>query len=568
MALTPAQVQQYRTQYGLDKGSVLPSQKATKVSGLPVSANASAGDNDLSSKLEERIQGFKAAATPVQPKVILPPKSTTNTKEGFMNSDGVKIAKALVSSEQGLAKDIAAAFGKPHISGTDLKTAVDSSSALIAQAKKFPQGDPRRRDLLAKAAALDKQTGDMASGNAANIPSNEKALGDVGGVALDVLSAGSYSGVGAEAKSVVTGLKTGKAFELAGETGKLVTKAPAVVTAVTKAGEKAVGASKGFVQGFKSGVKVGAPISGAYGITHGMQEDKSLKGVLVEGLESAAVGGVTAGVVSGVAGAIKGKANALPMEQKKTALEAIVPKPKELTPTEYAEMVRQGRVTPKTALGGTKIIPSKTEIDLADKYTHVLQSKDPVKNMDSVMSSIQKEDAIVGDYLRSKPIIYNTGELRNSLQKGVEGITDIMVPDQRNVQKLKDSIINGLIESLDKNNLEDLWIKRKAFDQMIDSQINAFGGSPTLKKEISRGVRDAAQDFITSKLGNDKYSTSMKVMRDMFRISDLLETKAVKEKGASMLQLWIKANPGKAAALKWIIPSVAGGAVGSELLLH
>lgn len=316
----------------------------------------------------------------------------------------------------------------------------------------------------------------------------------------------------------------------------------------------------------KSGAKVGAIAGGVTGLGTELQKDKTTvtgvaKSTALGALTGAAIGGITAAAGKGIQSLSKESRTArFTQKADERALNSIVPTPKELTPTEYADMLRSGRVTPKTTLGTAQIVPTKQETTLAGKFKDLLQSKDPVSNTNSVLGKISEIDKSVGDYLQSKKIIYNTGELKNALSKSIENITDITVPNEKGLERVKQDVVDTLVNDLKSNDLRSLWQARKSFDQLIKNRLNAYGGTPTLKKEVARGVRNAAQEFITNKLGNDTYKVAMKDMSQLFDLADLVDNKAVRERSQSAIKAWIARNPAKYNLVKWAL----GGTVAYE----
>lgn len=229
------------------------------------------------------------------------------------------------------------------------------------------------------------------------------------------------------------------------------------------------------------------------------------------------------------------------LSAEEKAYEAISPSTTELTPTEYKELLAKKKILPKTKTQPASYVLSKEEKEIAKKYAPLLQSNDPVENSIAVMEDIARKDAEVGVFLRENNNIFNDGELKNFLTKEMKDITDITVDDDKlDAKKLQ--MIENFIAGLPKNNMEELWMNRKAFDQYIEK---AFSGSPTLTKELKKGLRNGVQDFIAARTPEGVYKQSMKDMRQLFDIEDVVSTRAVKERGDSGIQKWIKDNPTK-----------------------
>lgn len=321
----------------------------------------------------------------------------------------------------------------------------------------------------------------------------------------------------------------------------------AVVGKATKA-LKGAGALKGAATG-----AVGGGIEGAaQGAAQALQDEGDISDVLMGAVKGGTIGAVTGGVVGGVVGKVTDKVGkAAKIEQK--AIDAVTPRTGELTPTQYKELLRQNKITPKTTLSPSKYIMSESEQAVAKKYAPLLQSKDPVKNSINVIDEISKKDKEVGTFLRENNGIFNGGELKNYIFDKLADISDITVPEGR-LNKLKQTMVENFIVGLKKNDQYSLWEARKAFDQKIEK---AFSGSPTLQKEIKRGFRNAVQDFIAENTPDEVYKTKMKEMTELFRLEDVLGVKASTEKGRNKIATWIKKNPGKAK-----IAAVAAGLYG------
>lgn len=247
-------------------------------------------------------------------------------------------------------------------------------------------------------------------------------------------------------------------------------------------------------------------------------------------------------------------------------LEAITPRATELTPTEYGDLLRKGKITPKTATQEAKYVLSEAEKATAQKYSHLLNTGDPVRNMDNVLKDIVTKDEAVGKYLETKTTeIWSKARFKKSLLKELEAVDDVMIPEAR-LAKAKQNLVSQFVDSLPKKaTLKDLWEARKNFDQTIERELRAFSGSPTLKKEMAKSLRNAVQDFISDSTGEAVYKDAMKDMRELFNISDILETKAMKEKGLSGLRAWMKANPQQTKAAKLFLGILGAGTAGAVI---
>lgn len=251
-----------------------------------------------------------------------------------------------------------------------------------------------------------------------------------------------------------------------------------------------------------------------------------------------------------------------------SALDAITPRAEKLSPTEYEELARKGKISPRTGTKPGSYILDENEKNLAQKYSGLLQDKDPIKNLTTLTEEIIRKDSLVETYLKSQlptATAFNDKELKSYLMNKLEPITDISVPSESRLLKAKKDLVDTFVNKLDKNDMPTLWRARKEFDQEIENKLNAFAGTPTLKKDLARGLRNGAQDFISEKTDNVTYKGFMKDMTELYDLSDNVGTKALQEKGLSGIQVWAKNNPNKARMLKWGI-GLTGVVIGEKTL--
>lgn len=354
---------------------------------------------------------------------------------------------------------------------------------------------------------------------------------------------------------------TGK--QVVGDALQLATTAGAgkVAGAITKGLTGATGIGAGALQGLKTGAMTGAAIGTSTGVSQGLQEDLGAKDIAVSGLKGAAYGGIAGGVLGSVTGAVSGGIKASKIRKANAYLDAITPDTKDISPSDYERLVTQGRIAPKTGTGTAQYILTPEEKLTAAKYKSLL-GKDPVKNSINLSDEIAKQDAKVGAFLKKNNGIFNKGELRNALNEKMADITDIALPEAR-VNKLKENVIKNFIDDLDQNDMESLWKGRKAFDKKIEK---AFTGSPTLQNEVKKALRTSVQDFIAERTPDGVYKSSMQEMSQLFRLRDTALTKAIKERGSSGIQAWIKKNPTKAKTAAFAAGSGILGTIGVSLL--
>ena len=348
----------------------------------------------------------------------------------------------------------------------------------------------------------------------------------------------------------------------------------------TAAKDVAVGGVKSFVEGARGTAQLlqgaGKGILGAFGADTSQMGFRSLDNATPEGAQiteqlKAKSRGEQVGKVLGTAGEIAGGFVAAKGPQAiakvKTAiqakneakslegvLDAVTPRTKDLTPTEYEDLLRQNKISPKTASQPAKYILSDQEKANAIKYKHLL-TKDPVKTSINIMDDIAKKDTEVGNFLRQNNGVFNSGELKNHILDKLSDISDITIPQQR-IDKLKQTMTDGFINALQKNDMESLWKSRKAFDRSIEK---VFSGSPTLQNQMKREFRNAIQDFIMERTPEGVYKGMMGDMRELFNLFETVSTKATKERAGNAIQAWMKNNPTKAKLIGW---GLGGGLIG------
>lgn len=328
---------------------------------------------------------------------------------------------------------------------------------------------------------------------------------------------------------------------------------PGVAKSATGATGVIAGAKQGAIQWAKAGAIYGA----SSGASKALKEDKSIGEIAKSTVGGAVTGGLTGGALGGVIGGVSGGIKGANLAKQDKAIDYIKPDASQITGKKYEELLKQGRITPKTATKRAEYVLSDIERETAQKYSNLIK-KDPVKTTTNIMDEISRQDADVGQYLRNNNGIFNKGELRNYLKSSIEDISDIAV-DSKTLTKNKAKFVDNFVKSIDKNDLENLWQTRKNFDREIEK---AFGSS-TLSNKLKVELRNAVQDFISDRTDNVTYKAAMKEMSGLFKLRDLALTKATKERARSALGLWIKNNP---VAAK-VIGAVGGGLVLKETLI-
>lgn len=456
----------------------------------------------------------------------------------FQNEQAPKNALTKVASftggeelGQGLGQTLANTGSKGNFKTMekDIETANQTLTNLIKQKKanqKAGKDNTRIMAAIAKQSDVIQQLGASADSRFNPNQLTEKAvIGDALQLGTTVASFGTYG-------NAAQGMAT----------GALSKTTPSAVKGVTGA----TSFGKGFVKGAKTGLVGGTAVGASTGVSQGLQDGLSGEEILKKGITGAIEGGISGGILGGVVGGITGGLRGAKLKKENAYLDAVTPNPKDLTPAEYEDLLSRGKITSKTATSPAQYIMSEEEKLIAQKYKGLL-TNDPVKNTENIIAEIAKKDEEVGAFLKKNNGIFNNGELKNSLSKKLDDITDFMVDDKK-LAKAKKTIIDNFIKGLKKNDMESLWKARKAFDKQIEK---AFSGSPTLQNNIKREFRNAVQDFISERTPDGVYKTSMKEMSQLFKLRDITNTKAIKEKGLNAMQVWIKKNPTKAKLIGW-----------------
>jgi hypothetical protein len=324
------------------------------------------------------------------------------------------------------------------------------------------------------------------------------------------------------------------------------------------------GAAKGIVssptiaRGIAQGAKTGAITGGIYGATSGaaeaLKKDASAGDVAYEAGVGGLIGGVSGAAIGGLTGGISGAINKPKVPKQDKVFEYISPRPEELSPTEYMELVNKGKITPKTSTKAAQYVLSDQEKAIALKYKPLL-NRDPVKSTVNIVNEIANKDAEVEKFLTKNNTMFNREKLRSTILNGLGEVEDVTIPTER-LNDAKQKLVDSFIESIKTNDTKSLWKARKSFDAKIE---RAFSGSPTTQNQMKRGFRNIVQDYIADITPDDVYSTKMKDMRELFSLRDIMNAKARSEKGKSAIAMWARQNPLKAKVVGGIGATALGG---------
>jgi hypothetical protein len=323
-------------------------------------------------------------------------------------------------------------------------------------------------------------------------------------------------------------------------------------------GKELMGTSRGVAQTLQS---IGKGTLGMLGADTSQMGFKSLEDKQIDEQLKAKSRGEQVGKVLGFgaevgagfiksAPAVKG---AIEARRGAQAVKAATPEVKALTPTRYQSALGKGQIKPGGLLTPEKYVLPEAEKATAIKYSKLLKSKDPIKNSQSILKEISKQDEAVGKFLEQNKGIFSKGELRNHILERLKDVDDVAIAPER-IAKLKETLTDGFIRNLKKNDMAELWKARKMFDTSIKK---VFSGSPTLQNTVKREFRNAIQDFISTKTPDTFYSGAMKEMSNLFRIHDNVALQAAREKGMSGLRVLMRRHP--------VATKIIGGTIGYKV---
>lgn len=399
--------------------------------------------------------------------------------------------------------------------------------------------DPAKKKAYLEAA---KKSADTSGYDIFSNPEYQKTAKQIYGEGLGVVAeAATFSGLGKAAQTGANAAKT--TAEVINAGSKL------------KSGSKlAKAADLGYDALVNGGFQLGAAKAST-----ALQENKSTSQIL-----RSAAGGVLQGAALSAATTLlaKGAADIVNnIKDKKlvSALKSITPNVADLSKKDKLALVKSGNLSQQGNLSKVKILNTKEDLRIANKFKEVLSKGDTQSKVNNLTSYIDEKDALVGNYLSQNNAIFNNAQLKkNILARINDNVIDPTLTD-----KVKNQMVDQLIARIPQNNLHGLWTGRKAFDQYFNK---AFTGNPTLKNQLVREVRNAAQDFVEGKIVDSKYKAFMKDMSDAFKVRDVLSVKAAKDIGQSKVSKALKNNPALKSALKYAALGAATYAGGDKLV--
>lgn len=411
---------------------------------------------------------------------------------------GTNVFKALTSSEQALGKHMGTIAAAPE-NVSKLNTVVDEFQTqstkmidAIDKAKAEGKDTSRLQNIFKTYNQHAPQSKDFVS------PEMTKELekgfwqtaGEVGGVALDVASAGTYGKAAAGLSSGVLGKATKQI----------------IAPAATKTGA--------FLKGAATAAKEAVPMGVGYGVTSAMQENKSLGETAKSGL----VGGLVSGVASGVIGGLLNKSNIDPSKLKQEAVDQYK-KGLMLTKEKYKE--KADKLIPQLlddqTWGSKKALLDKANkgIELSGKEYEqlgelqgVIDTPDILKNIDDQIASMSQGGRAGAEKLKAINDEV-TNQLTSAKQIMAELSTDPTVASPGTVKEVLDrakiNIVDGLRKGYGLNDVAD------SIENNIDlAKMDSID-------EYSRAVQKIIEDYKPQpiSINTEKVNTLKKLRNDI-----------------------------------------------------
>ena len=413
-----------------------------------------------------------------------------NSLVGFIGNFGKNVISNLASSEVGLGKTIGAIAGNNSQGLSDnIQKLNQTQTQLLGLIKQY-EAEGKDTTGLKQAynkndALIKEQQGSIGQG----LPTTGEALGQLGGTALDLLTAGTYG-------KATAGMK-------AGELAPKLSKLPTVAQGLKNVAEKPTGLLT--KQGLKA-VGKGAAIGYGYDVTQGLQGQRGegrtgvasvipgLGTVIGAGLPALAEGAQS---IKNATGNVSPELKAIQKNERLTNLQdRISPKP---TIKEVRLAQSQGRIEsgqPRTFFkAGTpdRIIPTsqvKQASEVIDKYipNHADLSNPELST--EIKNQVENISQKLEPELKKTPIDQETVRKINSELKDTQK-TQLKLgdtPDSKAIIKKSQKDFQETVKGTKGRNLNDLWETAKAYDNSIPDNVkNANVNSPEnlqLKRQL------------------------------------------------------------------------------------
>ena len=173
---------------------------------------------------------------------------------------------------------------------------------------------------------------------------------------------------------------------------------------------------------------------------------------------------------------------------------------------------------------------------IAKNLKGVINSKDPIKNMDSLIKYSDDLVKKVGDEFAKSDKIFNTKTLKKYLLDKIDDV-DILEIDPKTLGQFKTRLVDDMLKQIKTNKASKLWEARKSMDKILEERLNIFSGSPSTKKTMGLKLRGAVNDFIGDTYKG--YKPLMKQMSEVYKVTPNIADKIAKLYGKDVLDTWI-----------------------------
>lgn len=460
------------------------------------------------------------------------------------------VGGALASSEVGLGQSLQKIFGNQQGKFSQAEGAL--SSSLVSAAKKIREMEAQGKDTTKlkqlyneNARQLGQATMDLNQESA--LPSAGQVAGQLGGTALDLLSAGTY---GAATQGMKAGQLAGRSTVLQkigtvspvlSQIGQVSAKTPGLFTKVG-AGKVAIGGGIGYVSDVTQGLE------GNRG------ENRTGAGAFIPGLGTAIGAGIPA-----LAGAVQSGKNigsklGSPQNKLDFALELTQPP---LTQSQKAEAIAKGRLKDPSLFGEGKLAPTTRENQVAESVQDLVKKQPVSKNVQAIQEKITQDNLGIRNMIADRKVPFNTKQLVTELQKGKEDLRLVFAGD-KTAERTYSAVVDEFLKHLKGKDTLGLFDARQSFDQVpaIKKLLQNDKLGENVRKEIVLQVRKAANQYIANQLPkNSPYLAFMRKESLMLEALGNIGKNNANLIGKNQLQLLAERVP----ILKYVI----GGALGA-----
>jgi hypothetical protein len=440
-----------------------------------------------------------------------------NSILGLAGSAAKEFGSTMASSEIGLGKSIGAIGATGYATDLANKATTETADMNIKLARQIAENERMGKDTT-RLKQLFNQRQQEAGQNTAipELPSTGEVVGQIGGTALDLLTAGTYG-------KAAQGMKTGS-LAVQGAPSAFVAKtgvpsavlpkaAPSVISAVSgvvpplgKVGEIASKTPGLFTKGGAAAVGKGAGIGYGFDVAQGLQgqrgEERTGAAALIPGLGTVIGGGLPA--VTGLAASVQNKFTRAGKEATATR---VVQKRKEILKTSetksvsnYAEKQMKRGFDPRGDIADTDLL-----VGAVDGNGKV-NTKQPGGAVEQYNQAITKEErGAVAKAIqlegKSIPLVDSTPTQKSLRDRMIEAVnkSNMRGASKKNALAHVDSEIEGLkLDSPDGINIPIHDVHIAKVDKY--ENVNYMNEGGRLDKLIAKALKKTVEDETTSTL--------------------------------------------------------------------